>query len=114
MRISDWSSDVCSSDLGGRIGSQLVPHPESFGQRLDGLHVDPARPALRALRPAHVRHRVDADPLPVTAGNLEHRPHDVHFPGDRGRLDLREPGFAPVGEYVTSARRGYGKAWGGK
>src|SRR3546814_7659357 len=33
--------------------------------------------------------------LPVPAGPLEHRPHEVHFPGDRGRLDLREPGVAP-------------------
>src|SRR3546814_20697817 len=41
MRISDWSSDVCSSDLqaeqdedvaGARI--QFVQHPEDLGQRL--------------------------------------------------------------------------------
>src|SRR3546814_18080265 len=25
MRISDWSSDVCSSDLGGRVRIQLRP-----------------------------------------------------------------------------------------
>src|SRR3546814_14349808 len=29
MRISDWSSDVCSSDLNAPIGSQIVPYPES-------------------------------------------------------------------------------------
>src|SRR3546814_19736451 len=26
MRISDWSSDVCSSDLGARVGIILAPH----------------------------------------------------------------------------------------
>src|SRR3546814_9303842 len=40
MRISDWSSDVCSSDLtllaGGRndIARDKRPHPESATQRL--------------------------------------------------------------------------------
>src|SRR3546814_5557120 len=66
MRISDWSSDVCSSDLGEilqivhPIGEQRIvdlahPHPRALldaldrglgGQpRIDRL-VDPARPAL--------------------------------------------------------------------
>src|SRR3546814_20616588 len=30
MRISDWSSDVCSSDLGGRIGYVLFYQPTHF------------------------------------------------------------------------------------
>src|SRR3546814_12638135 len=30
MRISDWSSDVCSSDL-GRVGVELVPKGEPGG-----------------------------------------------------------------------------------
>src|SRR3546814_13129751 len=28
MRISDWSSDVCSSDLGGLAGARLTDHAE--------------------------------------------------------------------------------------
>src|SRR3546814_17805383 len=28
MRISDWSSDVCSSDLAGSGAGELRPHPE--------------------------------------------------------------------------------------
>src|SRR3546814_20504912 len=34
MRISDWSSDVCSSDLGGAEGDLgLVDHADDDGQR---------------------------------------------------------------------------------
>src|SRR3546814_14038586 len=36
MRISDWSSDVCSSDLGQGLGGNQVAHVE--GQRLDDQH----------------------------------------------------------------------------
>src|SRR3546814_3281028 len=48
MRISDWSSDVCSSDL-GEIGmstawriSDAVPAPRSFEFRKRALHVGAA------------------------------------------------------------------------
>src|SRR3546814_8870009 len=34
MRISDWSSDVCSSDLGRRIGGELVGRARQRGQHL--------------------------------------------------------------------------------
>src|SRR3546814_17373814 len=45
MRISDWSSDVCSSDLGGDHGSvSLEGFHMEFHVRLDG-----ARPDLDAL-----------------------------------------------------------------
>src|SRR3546814_4927938 len=42
MRISDWSSDVCSSDLHYLYASKILPHPEeparasSPGRRLEG------------------------------------------------------------------------------
>src|SRR3546814_9556718 len=35
MRISDWSSDVCSSDLGAR---QAVERRAAHGRRLEGRH----------------------------------------------------------------------------
>src|SRR3546814_11418298 len=42
MRISDWSSDVCSSDLGARCGGRARP---AVGQRFGrGSH---ARPGAR-------------------------------------------------------------------
>src|SRR3546814_3436015 len=45
MRISDWSSDVCSSDLGGGV-SPLTPdhvNPEAPWPHLDRLADDTAR-----------------------------------------------------------------------
>src|SRR3546814_5154113 len=39
MRISDWSSDVCSSDLLGRIGSVLAE--ADFAQQVIAQWVDP-------------------------------------------------------------------------
>src|SRR3546814_7029847 len=45
MRISDWSSDVCSSDLlekdGRRIGVEGKPPPEEGGRRIDRIAIDP-------------------------------------------------------------------------
>src|SRR3546814_12876410 len=35
MRISDWSSDVCSSDLRGELRQSRVVQP--LGQRIDGF-----------------------------------------------------------------------------
>src|SRR3546814_12860462 len=35
MRISDWSSDVCSSDLLPRVGENLQDHPDVIIRCLD-------------------------------------------------------------------------------
>src|SRR3546814_3055429 len=44
MRISDWSSDVCSSDLGGEVGAepavQVVAHAEAVEEGAGALLVD--------------------------------------------------------------------------
>src|SRR3546814_15444884 len=42
MRISDWSSDVCSSDLEGTWRPQAVPDLRRYGYRMSGrdYHVD--------------------------------------------------------------------------
>src|SRR3546814_2678597 len=43
MRISDWSSDVCSSDLGRRVALPLADRPtaeaEHFQRTLDALRI---------------------------------------------------------------------------
>src|SRR3546814_6275637 len=54
MRISDWSSDVCSSDLGEDGGVVDRPRLSSFGHP-QFLH--PARPGRTDRRSAHRRHR---------------------------------------------------------
>src|SRR3546814_9869009 len=41
MRISDWSSDVCSSDLGFRLSSEQI----------ERLHLEGARKRFAELRP---------------------------------------------------------------
>src|SRR3546814_6183574 len=46
MRISDWSSDVCSSDLGRRLFAALVARRQAPRLRLDRGR---QRPALGAL-----------------------------------------------------------------
>src|SRR3546814_16486106 len=50
MRISDWSSDVCSSDLHGGhsvSGHLVVSAPAAFGRR----HIAPHAPAFQARYP---------------------------------------------------------------
>src|SRR3546814_13091177 len=51
MRISDWSSDVCSSDLG-----DVAPHRQRIEQRAAlKQHAEPAAHPLK-LAPAHAGH----------------------------------------------------------
>src|SRR3546814_10722445 len=55
MRISDWSSDVCSSDLAGYIDIHALPKPfeRHFGKRQSGLR--DRRIVERAVKPAERR-----------------------------------------------------------
>src|SRR3546814_1585816 len=52
MRISDWSSDVCSSDLHRRNRSAAVTRPTRGRARIARTFPDPLR---QALRPAGAR-----------------------------------------------------------
>src|SRR3546814_17684326 len=47
MRISDWSSDVCSSDLAAALAQELL-HDAIF-QRVEGDHGEPAAGAEQRL-----------------------------------------------------------------
>src|SRR3546814_12959736 len=50
MRISDWSSDVCSSDLAGRLNHRKILSPrsgQSIGERYLGTHLCTGRPRCR-------------------------------------------------------------------
>src|SRR3546814_7390209 len=44
MRISDWSSDVCSSDLGSRLGGLYRPARHRGAQRTGHGHLFPPAP----------------------------------------------------------------------
>src|SRR3546814_6130155 len=61
MRISDWSSDVCSSDLLHQSDTSVVPvHQRRDGQadrQIDGHHCADALDRLTGLVEAGVRHR---------------------------------------------------------
>src|SRR3546814_10709557 len=66
MRISDWSSDVCSSDLasraaaGRRAGLFRGPPAEPAAASLDARRGPPLRPVLRrAAVPGHRPHHGD-------------------------------------------------------
>src|SRR3546814_16522796 len=54
MRISDWSSDVCSSDLGGDGGRPA--HAASASEvKINLLHRSIAAPDFRALQEAKIQ-----------------------------------------------------------
>src|SRR3546814_4298985 len=69
MRISDWSSDVCSSDLQTRVVISAVAHVlENVRRVCEGGEADPVAPFRPHLDGEHslfwrdeVRHRVTAD-----------------------------------------------------
>src|SRR3546814_20030630 len=88
MRISDWSSDVCSSDLAQEVAVLLLP-----GDRQARLHGDAKahRRTAGGLRLAELRHRVEI----------------VGVPGDLGLERVRHLLFAAV----RSEGRRVGKEW---
>src|SRR3546814_2061820 len=85
MRISDWSSDVCSSDLAGR---GYAPDTRAVGR---GYAPDThAPPETARLNPTHGCE-------PRTKSRSKSR---------RGRSpDLRDPSLMPVRDAHASARR---------
>src|SRR3546814_20441523 len=73
MRISDWSSDVCSSDLESR-GERIRQR-----QQQDGAH-DPI-----ADDPEHGGGVADGDEVERSEGGVEERPDDHGQPDQRQR-----------------------------
>src|SRR3546814_17933668 len=98
MRISDWSSDVCSSDLLGLLGGQRG-HVERIGDRTArqvGRHLlgDLQRHLLLRLRRrgAEVRcgdDRVEPEP-PVLLGRLDGEDVEPRAADKSGRASWRE------------------------
>src|SRR3546814_6519819 len=76
MRISDWSSDVCSSDLGvflGRHGSEYLRHdgPEhvmAFAPTRSGQGVGLVVPSLLSWTGSVVVHDIKGENWTLTAG----------------------------------------------
>src|SRR3546814_3350764 len=74
MRISDWSSDVCSSDLAQHLDAALVGQVDD----LDAVLAQPLDPAVEVHRLAH-HHRADVE--------LPHQAAAVPARGERGDHD---------------------------
>src|SRR3546814_13598193 len=84
MRISDWSSDVCSSDLLAQPRLEARPRPEQPEAR-PHLEHDRARPLRADLRAVAVRPRGE-EALPAhIGGGVVLDPRHVGQPGMRGR-----------------------------
>src|SRR3546814_10053970 len=69
MRISDWSSDVCSSDLLGAEGNCLAV-PAGAGGTADAVHV-----AFRHVRQLEVHHMADAGDVDAAGSNVGGNQH---------------------------------------
>src|SRR3546814_4257415 len=104
MRISDWSSDVCSSDLlfdtiavGGDIDIALAP--EALGAEQDQFSAARMQPrfeqADRALRPRREKHDDDV-------GRFERRQFPFDLAAELGLLRDRPPLRIPRSEEHTS------------
>src|SRR3546814_13673076 len=106
MRISDWSSDVCSSDLPVLTGCRLPQRgqnkssPKSYakGEQIENL-CDPPQPGWHTKRSKSVRHLMFGIPG-VAAGKV-----DV-FPTER-RDGLRKS----IRNVSRSEERRVGKKW---
>src|SRR3546814_10257252 len=82
MRISDWSSDVCSSDLPGLV----LQGGEEGGQRLGALGPEPGHGLVeqQQLRPQRER-QGDLEQAPLAVGQRAHR-----VVGPQGEADAVE------------------------
>src|SRR3546814_19295201 len=96
MRISDWSSDVCSSDLAGAAGPGDSPYRASDRSGRATI----ALPAIQAGRPV---------PLRLARGTLERAWHDGKFHvalpgGGHYSVALEEQRLEPDGRRTVVGR----------
>src|SRR3546814_8295213 len=104
MRISDWSSDVCSSDLGdrgngaSRLHHQSVDHLEGLGDRLT---IEGSDDNVLELRPVQKASVIFLAEVRVAAGVR------VPSPGVNPNLRQEEDGIAHVCTPATNANLVY-------
>src|SRR3546814_5780516 len=84
MRISDWSSDVCSSDLADAVARVLVLQHQPFAA--GGDHGLQQCVEFGGVAGAVLRHRAQ----PGDAGRVEQAAHVQHAFGERARIARSE------------------------
>src|SRR3546814_4414812 len=98
MRIRDWSSDVCSSDLefrAGHLDPDAMPLVEADRGRdrrgLEGVHLPRLhQPRLRvAVAVARAQHRVADDPGGAVRRHVDQLDREVRVARARGDLEHR-------------------------
>src|SRR3546814_3151114 len=103
MRISDWSSDVCSSDLARRQRAVERQQVRLRQQRLERHIVDAERPARIA------RERVVAEQPAAEAGQDARRDQaDLPRPDDPRRLAVEIEAEQPVEREIALPHPGIG------
>src|SRR3546814_4696365 len=83
MRISDWSSDVCSSDLRAGGGEPLTEHADRVRvgcrrAKVEARETQPTQPVADQVLHVHVAHFVFASPVPAPSASSP-----GHTVGDR-------------------------------
>src|SRR3546814_20662254 len=91
MRISDWSSDVCSSDL----ASPITPPP--MNASFTGMPRAGAKSGSPLRRFAHCRLRIGCDNHPRAFGNPVGRRASKHLAADQDRKSVVEGKSVSVG-----------------
>src|SRR3546814_9927751 len=96
MRISDWSSDVCSSDLHGRIGAQYA------GAQADGVNKGQFRKSvkLRLREAAFGSDQERGGASPEGVGEVGDRPCRPRF-----RADQKGPPVVPAVQEIRHRER---------
>src|SRR3546814_4657680 len=116
MRISDWSSDVCSSDLGVGGDAEMAIEVGGGGRGAEAGHADDRAVGADIALPAEGRSRLDGDLERVGPQHLiavmgwlgvEQRPAGQRDDGG-GDAVLLQP-FLPGGRALRSEARRAGK-----
>src|SRR3546814_11547443 len=97
MRISDWSSDVCSSDL---LGEFAYRNGRDLHCRIRFPGSEPSPSTKPALKPSPSWGGLGGDGFPPSP--TESHPHPGHPLGGEGRLDTPRVGEA----FVRKCRSG--------
>src|SRR3546814_13022839 len=100
MRISDWSSDVCSSDLDSDIDPAGFDHYAFYEPRQQRIEMHLVSRAAQTVRIGRARHS-------FAAGESIHTENSCKYTLDGFRKLARGAGFRPAG--VRSEERRVGK-----